>query len=67
MMGRWTALEEVDERLAMKVGKILAGVGAKGLKKLGKTRKAFREEIHASLTAGRTYRLNPNLKFVAKV
>jgi transposase len=66
MMGRWTALEEVDERLALKVGKILTGVGAKGLKKLGKTRKAFREEIHLSLKAGRTYLLNPTLRFPAK-
>jgi transposase len=66
LMGRWTALEEVDERLALKVGKILTGVGTKGLKKLGKTRKAFREEIHASLKAGRTYLLDSNLKFVAK-
>jgi transposase len=66
MMGRWTALEEVDERLALKVGKILTGVGAKGLKKLGKTRKAFREEIHLSLKAGRTYLLNPTLRLPAK-
>jgi hypothetical protein len=36
------------------------------LKQLGKTRKAFREEIHASLKAGRTYLLDPSLKFVAK-
>jgi len=50
----------------MKVGKILRHVGAKGLKQLGKTRKAWREEIHASLQAGRTYLLNPNLKFIPK-
>jgi len=66
MMGRWTALEEIEERLVMKVGKILTSVGAKGLKQLGKTRKAFREEIHASLKAGRIYLLDPNLKFIPK-
>ena len=66
LMGRWTALEEVEPRLAIKVGTILTSVGVKGLKKLGKTRKVFREEIHASLKAGRSYLLNPNLKFVPK-
>jgi transposase len=66
MMGRWTALEEIQEPLVIKVGKILTHVGAKGLKQLGKTRKALREEIHASLKAGRTYLLNPNLKFLPK-
>jgi len=65
-MGRWTALEEIDERLALKVGKILTNVGAKGMKKLGKKRKAFREEIYGSLKAGRTYVLNPKLMFLAK-
>jgi transposase len=66
MKGRWTPLEEIDERLEIKVGKMLTGVGTAALKKLGKTRKALREEIHASLKAGRTYLLNPNLKFAAK-
>jgi transposase len=63
MMGRWTPLEEIDERLALKVGKLLTSVGAKGLKQLGKTRKAFRKEIYASLKTGRAYVLNPNKKF----
>ncbi len=63
MMGRWTPLEEIDERLALKVGKLITSVGARGLKHLQKTRKAFREEIYASLTAGRVYQLNPNTKF----
>jgi transposase len=63
MMGRWTPLEEIDERLALKVGKILTSVGAKGLKQLGKTRKAFKEEIHGALLAGRVYELDPGKKF----
>jgi len=63
MMGRWTPLEEIDERLALKVGKLITSVGAKGLKQLNKTRKAFREEIYASLKAGRVYALEPNKKF----
>jgi transposase len=63
MTGRWTPLEEIDERLALKVGKIITGVGTKGLKQLGKTRKALREEIYESLKAGRVYQLEPNRKF----
>ena len=63
MMGRWTPLEEIDERLALKVGKMLTSVGAKALKQLGKTRKAFKEEIHGALLAGRVYELDPDKKF----
>ena len=50
-------------RLRLKVGKILSQVGAVGLQRLGKTRKAFRQEIFDSLTS-RIYVLNPNKKFV---
>lgn len=63
MMGQWTPVEEIDERLALKVGKILTQVGPAGLKKLGKTRRAFREEIYQSLKTGRVYALDPNKKF----
>jgi transposase len=64
MMGRWTPLEEIDERLAIKVGKIITSVGAKGLKQLGKTRKTLREQVYGSLKEGRVYVLDPNKKFV---
>ena len=63
LMGRWTALEEIDDRLAIKVGKIITSVGAKGLKQLGKTRQALREESYQSLKTGRTYLLDPDKKF----
>lgn len=63
MMGRWTPLEELDARLELKVRKMIGSVGANGLKQLGKTRKAYKEEIHRSLTSGRTYLLDPNKKF----
>jgi transposase len=66
MMGRWTPLEEIDERLAIKVTKIMGQVGAKGLKALGKERKALREEVHQSLKAARIYVLDPNKKFAPK-
>jgi transposase len=64
MMGRWTPLEEVDPRLRLKIGKILSQVGAAGFKRLGKTRKAFRQEVFDSLQRGRLYVLDPNTKFV---
>jgi len=63
MMGRWTSLEEIDARLNIKVSKIISQVGTEGLKRLGKTRKAFRQEIHCSLKRGRTYVLNSDKKF----
>ena len=64
MMGRWTPLEEIDERLALKVGKIITSVGTKGLKQLGQTRQCLREQIYGSLKAGRIYVLDPNKQFV---
>lgn len=66
MMGRWTALQEIDARLAIKVSKIISQVGTQGLQRLNKTRQAFREETYQSLKAGRVYFLDPNKKFVAR-
>lgn len=63
LMGRWTPLEEIDDRLALKVGKILTSVGPKGLKQLGKTRPALRRETFNLLKTGRIYVLDPNKKF----
>jgi transposase len=64
MMGRWTPVEDLDERLALKVGKIITSVGTKRLKQLGQTRKLLREQIYGSLRTGRVYVLDPNKKFV---
>ena len=64
LMGRWTTLEEIDARLALKVGKIITSVGTKGLKQLGKTRKSLREQIDGSLRTEKIYVLDPNKKFV---
>ena len=66
MMGRWTPLEEIDDRLVIKVGKMIGTVGEQGLKSLNKTRQAFREEIFASLKAGKVYILDPDKKFIPK-
>jgi transposase len=63
LMGRWTQLEEIDARLKVKITKMIAQVGAKGLKELGKTRKAFREEIYDRLKTRRIYVLDPHKKF----
>ncbi|HEY0725102.1 MAG TPA: IS110 family transposase [Pyrinomonadaceae bacterium] len=65
MMGRWTQLEEIDKRLNLKVTKMIGSVGREGLKALGKTREAFREEICQRLKSGRDYVLvDPNKKFI---
>jgi len=66
MMGRWTTLEEIDRQLSQKVGKIISQVGIAGLKNLGKTRKAFRQEICHRLKSGRDYVLDMKKKFVPK-
>jgi transposase len=63
MMGRWTALEEIDARLSHKVGTIISSVGQHGLTRLNKSRKAYREEIYRTLKAGRAYVLDPDKKF----
>ena len=64
MMGRWTALEELDARLLRKVSSLISSVGEPGLKALGKTRKLYREEICQRLKDGRTYVLDPNRNYV---
>jgi hypothetical protein len=64
MMGRWTQLQEMDKRLNVKVTKMIGSVGRQGLKALGKTRKAFREEICQRLKSGRDYVLGPTKKFI---
>ena len=66
MMGRWTPLEEIDERLSLKVGKMISQVGPAGLQKLGKTRKAFRQEIYQALQTAKIYVLNHPKKFTHK-
>ncbi len=63
MMGRWTPLEEIDERLTIKVGKMISSVGQATLKKLGQCPQAYRQEIYQRLKSGRVYVLDPNKKF----
>lgn len=63
MMGRWTALEQLDASLLRKVSSMIGSVGEAGFKALGKTRKLYREEICQRLKTGRTYVLDPNKKY----
>jgi len=60
MMGKWTTLEEIDSRLARKVGHVITQVGLPRLQALGKTRQALRLEAFALLKTGRTYVLDPH-------
>jgi transposase len=66
LMGRWTPLEEIDERLHFKIGRIITAVGAATLKKQNKTRKDLRDEIEQTLKNGRVYQLNPSQSFAPK-
>jgi transposase len=67
MMGRWTPLEEIDDRLVIKVSKIIGSVGKQALKRLAKSRKAYREEIYQTLKTGRVYILDPNKKYLPTI
>ena len=52
MNGRWIPLEEIDDALSMKVGKIISQVGKNGLQHLGKTRQILRAETCQTLKTG---------------
>ena len=47
-------LEQIDERLARKVGKIISHIGAEKLQQLGKTRRQWREQAAQLLTQPKT-------------
>jgi hypothetical protein len=66
MMGRATPLEEIDDRLALKVGKMINQVGSKGLETLGQTRAQLRTQVYDSLKNGRDYVLDWNKKMEDK-
>ena len=61
--GAVAPLEVIDDRLALKVGKILTSVGAKGLKQLNKTPLTLRKETFDLLKTRQVYVLDPNKKF----
>lgn len=63
LMGRWTALEEIDKCQAIKVSKMISEVGRQSLRKLGKTRSAYDREICTLLKAQRVHVSDPNRKW----
>jgi hypothetical protein len=66
MMGRWTAVEEIDARLEVKVGTLITTIGAPVLQARKTTRGQLRKQLSASLKTGRTYVLkDPRLKVAA--
>lgn len=64
MNGRWTPLSEIDQRLSLKVGKIITHIGTASLRSLGATRQQFRAQICDSLKTTKTYLLDPNKQFI---
>ena len=66
MSGKWDQLTEIDNTLALKIGKIISRVGEHGLEVLGKTRKTLRQEMEQCLKTGRVYYLDPDKKYQPK-
>ena len=64
--GQWTPLEEIDERLVFKVGKIIGSANPHQPGTLANQRKQYREGIYERLKSGRVYILDPNKKFTPK-
>ena len=59
MMGKWTALTELDSRLQIKVGKLITTIGKAALKIQGTTAKELRERLTNLLITGRYYTPSP--------
>jgi transposase len=63
MMGRWTPLEDIDQRLEIKINKILTEVGAKQIEASGKIRTQWKQEAFDKLKGAKVYILDPNKTF----
>jgi transposase len=66
LMGRWSAVEEIDARLSQKIGKIISQMGKETLQKRGQKRAAIRQQAVETLKTGRIYILDLNKKFTPK-
>lgn len=66
LKGKWSPLQELEQPLKQKLGKILSRVGSQGLAALGKTRAELREQMRQSLLKGRTYVIDPERKYTPK-
>lgn len=62
LMGKEAPLTEIDQPLALKVGKIISHIGPAGLKELGQSRLSLRQHLCQTLKTG-IYVLNPDQKF----
>jgi transposase len=56
MMGRWTPLEEIDDRLCVKVTQMMGKVGLNALKQTGQTRPGLRAQVYELL---KSFKLPP--------
>jgi Transposase and inactivated derivatives len=59
LKGRWTTLEEIEPRLAHKVGKIISHLGKENIQAMGKTRQDLRQAIYDTLKKPTIYVLDP--------
>ena len=66
MNGRWTPLEEIDDRLDRKLSKIITQIGQNRLQQSGKTRKQCKQAALDNLKQGKIYRLDPGKKFAPR-
>lgn len=66
--GQWTPLEEIDQRLEIKVGKIIGSANQpkSSTPTSAKKRREYRLAIYQRLKSGRVYVLDPNKKFTPK-
>ena len=65
LMGRTTAAQEIEPRVAIKVSKIISAVGVDTLTQLGQTRKTLREQTYNTLQNGRVYLLDPTKMYAS--
>jgi transposase len=65
LMGKWSAVQEIDRLLSAKIGKIITHLGAKGLKATGKNRSQYRKQIIQSLKNSKIYVLDPTKVYSA--
>lgn len=52
MMGRWTAAEEIDAGLEVKIGTLITTIGTPVLQARKTTRRQMREQLSALLKTG---------------
>ena len=66
MMGRWKPVEEIDDALSLKIGKIVSKASAGEPKPARAAHKRLREQVEKSLLTGRIYHLDPKKRLEPK-